>query len=83
LTYPDVASETNGEEGSKDYDGLGPELITVLVPPISVRLHQKDATACQLFQALALRASLQHESINWHLGEHAGEGEMLFISLFH
>jgi hypothetical protein len=26
-------------------------------------------------------ASLQHKSINWHLGEHAGEGEMLAISL--
>jgi hypothetical protein len=25
--------------------------------------------------------SLQHESIDWHLGEHAGEGEMLDVSL--
>jgi hypothetical protein len=80
LTYPDIASETNGEEGSKDYNSLGPELITVLVPPISVRLHQEDATSHQLFQKTNAKASLQHESIDWHLSEHAGEGEMLFVS---
>jgi hypothetical protein len=73
LTYPEVTSETNSEEHGKDYNSLGPELITILVLPISVRLHQEDAAACQLFQKTNANVSLQHESINWHLGEHAGE----------
>jgi hypothetical protein len=73
LPYPDITSETNSEEHGKDYNSLGPELITILVLPISVRLHQEDATSHQLFQTSKAKASLQHESINWHLGEHAGE----------
>jgi hypothetical protein len=54
LTYPDITSETNSEEHGKDYNSLGPELITVLIPPISVRLHQEDATNCQLFQTIGV-----------------------------
>ena len=51
LTNPDITGETNSEDGSEDYNSLGPELITVLILPISERLHQEDATAHQPCQA--------------------------------
>jgi hypothetical protein len=58
LTYPEVTSETDSEEHGKDYNSLGPELITILVLPISVRLHQEDAAACQLSQITKLEGEL-------------------------
>ena len=48
LTYPDITSEPDSKDGGEDYNSLGPELITVLILPVSERLHQEDATARQL-----------------------------------
>jgi len=46
LTYPDITGESEGKNGGEDHDRLGPELIAMLILPISERLHQEDAATC-------------------------------------
>jgi len=52
LTYPDVACEPDGKDGSKDDDRLGPPLVAGLIRPIGKGLHQEDAAGCQLWPAI-------------------------------